>query len=117
MFPTTVNFLAVLHNEQKRPILTLGFGVRIRASFSSRAGANLPSMSDWSQAQPLVCTAATNPTPGQLVTVADPLPDPAVGEGRYYLAASQNGADRRLGRQYVNQAFSAREPAGLPACQ
>jgi len=30
--------------------------------------------------------------------------------------ASQSGADRRLGRQYVNGAFSARQPAGLPGC-
>jgi len=72
---------------------------------------------DWPRAEPLACTAATSPTPGQLVSVADTLPDPAVGEGRYYLVASQSGADRRLGRQYVNGAFSAREPARLPVCQ
>jgi len=75
------------------------------------------SMPDWSQAQPLTCSAATNPTPGQIVTVPDTLPDPVVGYGRYYITASQSGANRRLGRQYVNGAFSAREPAGLPVCQ
>jgi len=41
----------------------------------------------------------------------------SVGQGRYYLVASQSGSDRRLGRQYVNGAFSARQPAGLPVCQ
>jgi hypothetical protein len=61
--------------------------------------------------------AAQSPTPGQLVSDSDTLPDPAVGEGRYYLVASQNGTDRRLGRQYVNGAFSARQPAGLTGCQ
>lgn len=78
---------------------------------------NVRSMPDWSQAQPLACMAAQHPTPGQIVSVADTLPDPAVGEGRYYLVASQSGADRRLGRQYLNGSFSARLPAGLPGCQ
>lgn len=75
------------------------------------------SMPDWSQAQPLTCEAATTPAPGQVVTVADALPDPAVGHGRYYITASQSGPDRRLGRQYVNGAFSARSPEALPVCQ
>jgi len=61
--------------------------------------------------------AAQNPAPGQLVTVNDTLPDPPVGDGRYYLVASKSGADRRLGRQYVNGAFSARQPAWLPVCR
>ena len=78
---------------------------------------NVRSMPDWSQAQPLACMAAQNPTPGQIVSVADTLPDPPVGQGRYYLVASQNGPDRRLGRKCVNGAFSARQPAGLPVCQ
>jgi hypothetical protein len=75
------------------------------------------SMPDWSQAQPLACMAAQNPAPGQIVKVADTLPDPPIGEGRYYLIASQSGSDRRLGRQYLNGAFSARQPAGLPVCR
>jgi hypothetical protein len=74
-------------------------------------------MPDWSQAQPLACMAAQNPTPGQIVRVSETFLEPPVGEGRYYLVASQSGADRRLGRQYVNGAFSARQPAGLPRCQ
>ncbi len=74
------------------------------------------SLPDWSQAQPLACTAATNPAPGQLVTVADTLPDPEVGQGRYYITASQSGAQRRLGRQFVGGAFVARDPSALPVC-
>jgi len=77
---------------------------------------NVRSLPDWSQAQPLTCSAAASPTPGQVVSVPDSLPDPAVGQGRYYITASQHGSDRRLGRQYVNGAFSARDPAGLPVC-
>jgi hypothetical protein len=72
---------------------------------------------DWSQAQPLTCEATVTPTPGQQVTIADTLPNPAVGHGRYYLTASVNGSDRRLGRQYLNGAFSARNPASLPVCE
>jgi len=78
---------------------------------------DLRTLPDWTQAQPLACTAATSPPPGQVVTVSDGLPDPAVGHGRYYLVASQSGQDRRLGRQFVNGAFSARPPALLPGCQ
>jgi hypothetical protein len=91
-------------------------GFRLADSLQVWTG-NVRSMPDWSQAQPLACMGAQNPVPGQLVSVPDTLPDPAVGEGRYYLVASQNGADRRLGRQYVSGAFSARQPAGLPVCQ
>jgi hypothetical protein len=75
------------------------------------------SMPDWSQAQPLSCAAAMSPVPGQIVPVSDTVPDPAVGSGRYYLASSVNGHDRRLGRQYVNGAFSARDSSTLPLCQ
>jgi hypothetical protein len=75
------------------------------------------SLPDYSQAQPLSCDAATTPTPGQLVSIADTLPDPQRGEARYYVVASQSGTQRRLGRQFVNGAFSARDPASLPICQ
>jgi hypothetical protein len=74
------------------------------------------SMPDWSRAQPLTCTAANHPVSGETITVPDTLPDPAPGQGRYYLVASQSGSDRRLGRQYLNGAFSARDPAALPVC-
>jgi hypothetical protein len=78
---------------------------------------DIRSMPDWSQAQVLACNAATNPTPGHVLSVADTLPDPAVGQGRYYLVASENGGLRRLGRRYLNGAYSAREPSGLPVCE
>lgn len=90
-------------------------GFRSADSFQVWTG-DIRSMPDWSEAQPLTCISAQNPTPGQVVTVPDTLPDPAVGQGRYYLVASQSGQDRRLGRQYVNGAFSARDTAGLPEC-
>lgn len=75
------------------------------------------SMPDWSQAQPLACAAAVSPVPGTVLTVADLLSPPALGQARYYLVASQSGMNRRLGRQYTAGKFSARDPATLPACQ
>jgi len=77
---------------------------------------NVRTLPDWSRASPLACHAATSPLPGQTVTVSDTLPDPALGEGRYYVLASQSGSSRRLGRQYVNGALSPRDPATLPEC-
>jgi hypothetical protein len=107
-------------NQSRRParVGTLGLpdGFRSADSLQLWTG-NVRSMPDWSRAQPLACVAAQNPPPGQLVSVQDTLPDPPVGQGRYYLLASQSGPDRRLGRQYINGEFSARQPAGLPGCQ
>jgi hypothetical protein len=91
-------------------------GFRSADSLQVWAG-DIRTLPDWSQAQALTCNAATQPTPGQIVTITDTLSDPAVSQGRYYLTASVNGTDRRLGRQYVNGAFSARDPAILPVCQ
>ena len=78
---------------------------------------DLRTMPDWSRALPVACAAATSPTPGQIVPISDPLPDPAPGTGRYYLTASRHAADRRLGRQFNGVSFSARDPASLPLCQ
>jgi len=91
-------------------------GFRSAASLQLWTG-DVRTLPDWSQANPLTCSAATNPTPGQVVTVADSLPDPPVGHGHYYLTASVNGPNRRLGRMYANGAFSARDPSALPICQ
>ena len=91
-------------------------GLRSADSVQAWTG-DVRSLPDWSQAAPLVCMAATAPTPGQIVTVADTLPDPTPGHARYYVMASQSGTHRRLGRQYVSGAFSARDPTALPVCQ
>lgn len=78
---------------------------------------DVQSIPNWSQATPVACGTATNPIPGQVVSVPDTHSDPEVGQSRYYLVASQSGTERRLGRQYVGGAFSARELTGLPGCQ
>ena len=72
---------------------------------------------DWSQATAVSCPAATNPVAGQSITVADTRPAPNPGEARYFVVATQSGSERRLGRQYVDGAFSARDPAALPVCR
>jgi len=115
MFDTLLTFIP---GQQALNILTPAMpdGFRSADSLQVWAG-DVRTMPDWSQAQPLACMAAESPSAGQLVSVADTLPDPAVGEGRYYLVASQSGPDRRLGRQYVNGGFSARQPGALPLCQ
>jgi len=115
LFDTLLTFVP---NGQSLTALTPAYpdGFRSEHSLQLWAG-DVRTLPDWSQAQPVACMAATNPTPGHLVSVMDTLPDPGVGEGRYYVLASESGVDRRLGRQYVNGAFSAREPTGLPMCQ
>jgi hypothetical protein len=115
LFDTLLTFIP---GQQAMNILTPAHpdGFRSADSLQVWTG-NVRSMPDWSQAEALTCAAAVSPAPGQIVSVPDTLPDPVVGEGRYYLVASQSGADRRLGRQYVDGAFSARTPAGLPVCQ
>lgn len=77
---------------------------------------DLGTLPDWSLAQPLACDAATNPTPGQLVTVPDNLPNPPPGQGRYYVSSVTHDSLQRLGRQFISGAFIARDPASLPLC-
>jgi hypothetical protein len=91
-------------------------GFRSADSLQAWTG-DVRTLPDWSKASPLVCTAAASPAPGQLVGMSDTLPDPEVGQARYYVVASQSGTQRRLGRQYLNGAFSARDPGTLPVCQ
>jgi hypothetical protein len=91
-------------------------GFRSADAFQVWAG-DVRTLPDWSQAAPMACPAASSPIPGQLVRVADTLPDPDIGQARYYLVASQSGGQRRLGRQYAGAGFSAREPAGLTVCE
>lgn len=79
---------------------------------------DLATVGDWSQAEPLQCGyPATPPEPGDYLTVADPLPDPAPGTGRYYVTAVNYQGQRRYGRKLTNGALSGRDPAVLPGCE
>ena len=53
---------------------------------------------------------------GDFLTVPDPLPDPAPGQGRYYVTAVNYMGQRRYGRKAINGVLSGRDPAVLPAC-
>lgn len=75
-----------------------------------------PSLGVLSTATPLACDVAPGAVPGATVTVSDPLPSPAVGQARYYVAAVTSGAERRAGRRGSNGVMTGRDTAGLPAC-
>jgi len=74
------------------------------------------SMADLALAQPLACNVAPGARPGDVVQVGDPLPNPAVGQGRYYLAAVTSGIERRAGRRLVNGVLQGRVASRLPSC-
>ena len=83
--------------------------------FDSYSG-DLATVGDWSQAQPLQCDyPATAPAVGDYFEVADPLPDPAPGEGRYYVTSVTYQGDTRYGRKNIG-GLSGRDPGGLPGC-
>jgi hypothetical protein len=72
---------------------------------------------DFTQAQPLQCGyPASPPSVGDYLTVADPLPNPAPGSGRYYVTAVSYQGQRRYGRQRVRGVLSGRDPRLLPMC-
>ena len=86
-----------------------------------RAGASRPgdlvTVGDWSEAQSLQCDfPATPPSVGDYLTVADPLPDPPIGSGRYYVTAVTYQGQTRYGRKSMGGVLSGRDPALLPAC-
>jgi len=78
---------------------------------------DLATVGDWSQVQPLQCGyPATPPSVGDYLTVADTLPDPAPGTGRYYVTAVHHQGQVRFGRKSSGGVLSGRDPATLPAC-
>jgi len=78
---------------------------------------DLATVGDWSQAQPLQCGyPATAPSVGDYLTVADPLPDPAPGQGRYYVTAVTYQGEKRYGRRSRGGVLASRIPAVLPSC-
>ena len=78
---------------------------------------DLATIGDWSQAQPLKCGyPASHPTQGDYLEVADTLPGPEPGQGRYYVTAVTHQGQRRYGRKSAGGALSGRDPTVLPAC-
>ncbi len=78
---------------------------------------DLATVGDWSQAQPLECEyPASVPNVGDYLTIDAPLPQPAPGQGRYYVTATTHQGQRRYGRKAINGILSGRDPALLPTC-
>lgn len=107
-----------------QPPSTLSFNVPVRPeglsgadSFSVYAG-DVGTASDLSQATPLQCTVPEGrpPVAGEHLTVPDPLPDPAVGDARYYVAAVNYQGQRRAGRTSMQGVMQGRNAAALPEC-
>jgi len=116
------NLLDIILSYQ--PPSTLSFNVPVRPeglvgadSFSVYTG-DVRTASDLSQATPLECTvpAGRPPIPGEHLTVSDPLPDPAVGDARYYVAAVNYQGQRRAGRTSMNGVMQGRNAAALLGC-
>lgn len=86
-------------------------------SFSVYSG-DVRTASDLSQATTMECSvpAGRPPVPGERLTVPDPLPDPAVGDARYYVAAVNHQGQRRAGRKSMNGLLQGRNAAALPEC-
>ncbi len=107
-----------------QPPSTLSFNVPVHPealpgadSFSVYAG-DVATVSDLSQASPLECTVPPGrpPVPGEHISVADTLPDPPLGEARYYLAAVSYHGQRRAGRQSLTGVLQGRNAAALSGC-
>ena len=81
MFDTLLTFVPP---GQTISLLTPAYpdGFRSADSFQLWAG-DVRTLPDWSRATAVSCVAAAPPQPGQLVSVADTLPDPAAGQARY----------------------------------
>jgi hypothetical protein len=108
-----------------QPPSTLSFHVPVRPeglpgadSFAVYAG-DIDAVSDLAQAQPLQCTVPTGrpPEPGEQLIVPDTLPVPAVGAGKYYVAAVRHGAQIRAGRSSMGGQLRGRNAARLAGCQ
>lgn len=73
---------------------------------------------DFSQAQSLQCNYPMPvPEVGDYLTVADTLPTPTPGTGRWYLTAVNYQGETRYGRKNIGGVLSGRDPAVLPVCQ
>jgi hypothetical protein len=75
---------------------------------------------DFAEAQGLECgiTApdGTAPVAGDLIMVADTLPQPSLGEGYWYVTAVNEAGSFRYGRASTSGTLHGRDPALFPTC-
>lgn len=87
------------------------------ASYFDTYYGDLATAGNWSKAQPLQCGyPASPPHVGDYLTVTDPLPDPPLNHGRYYVTAVYYMGQTRYGRKSSGGVLMGRDPAALPAC-
>ena len=100
----------------RTPGFPLGLPSADRFEIYTGALGHVPLFTD---AQPIDCSvpAAGHPAVGEYISIADPLPDPPVGEGRYVVVAVEQGSETRFGRQRMGGVTSGRDPGDFPACQ
>jgi hypothetical protein len=79
---------------------------------------NIRDLPDFRRATAAICTAPEigGPRPGDLISIPDPLPTPALGEGSYVIVGVEHEGIRRFGRQNINGVLSGRNPALFPVC-
>jgi hypothetical protein len=87
-------------------------------SFSLYAG-DVWTAADLSQAAPLECSVPVDrlPIPGEQLTVADTLPYPVAGAGRYYVAAVRHGDQIRAGRSIIGGVMQGRNAVVMRGCE
>ena len=87
------------------------------ADFFDTYYGDLSTVGDWSQAQPLECGyPATPPSVGDYLNVEDTVPDPAPGQGYYYVTAVTYAGETRYGRKCIGGVLSGRDPEVLAEC-
>ena len=90
-------------------------GLRAADHFDTYAG--ILSSSDFRQMQPLRCNyPSTIPAVGDLLQVADTLPEPPLGDGFFFVTATTYQGRVRYGRQSNDGQLSGRDPSLLPEC-
>ena len=95
---------------------SMAFGFPAVDQFDTFYG-DISALGDFTQAHPLQCDYPSSPPQvGDYLTVADTLPDPPAGHGRYYITAATYQGQTRYGRQGHQGHLSGRDPALLPVC-
>ena len=91
-------------------------GMRAADHFDTYWGA-LTKPIDFTQAHGLQCGyPAAAPHVGDYLALADPLPNPEPGTGRYYVTAATYQGATRYGRETTAGHLNGRDPVLLPAC-
>lgn len=80
--------------------------------------ATLHADGDFTRAVPVDCAVSDSSAPraGDFLSILDPLPDPAPGQGSYALIGVEYAGQRRFGRQNLGGTLSGRDPSTFGGC-